>query len=236
MSKCVSCRLEVQDYLTYCPLCGKFINAEPKDMPIAYPKVNKRYIRKNAVLTLLRSILIATVLICVGINFFVLLYNGQPISNLRDFWSFYIIASALLINYAILTPIGHGTFLWTEMYIILFSCILYLLFIDFFTTQTPEWGWSVTWAIPILISCISLMIFIFNLSNKTDPAGSTSALFVMLILSAVMFGTSIIFYNLPQYFGIPAIVPSFIALCETVFFSIILGMIRRTALKKKFHF
>lgn len=236
MCKCISCRLEVDDSLTNCPLCGRFINDSCQASPFAYPNVDKSYVWKNSVLALLRSIMISAVLICGGINFFILIFNGNSIIDVRQFWSLYVLVSALVINYTILMPIEHGSFFWKEIILSFFFYLLFLLFIDFFTADKPPWGWSVTWVIPLMICIISLVFFIFNLSGKTDPAGSVSALFVMLIFAGVVFSASIVFYTIPDLFGKAAVLPSFIALCETACFSIILGVLRRKALKKKFHF
>lgn len=227
--KCLSCGVNVAPGHKYCPLCGKFISEDTGMDICGYDHVDTTYVKKLVFIQVGRSASMAAVAVCLCINFF---------TGITNPWFFYVLASALLFNFAVLVPWERGALLWREIFIINVSVCAFVVFIDFFGSiglPAAYRGWSVQWMLPCMLGAGTLGLVIYNVFAKTDSASSLAAILVCFLFSGIVFGVSFIMYQLPQYFNVWTALPSLIALMETFFFSVVLGWAKHKSLQKKFH-
>lgn len=221
---CKTCNVAVESDLENCPICGKFIIKDTQPSIFSYPKVDiGYYVKRQAVINFLKVIVFCGTIICFFINLFI---------GLRDPWFLYVLTGAALAYFTIFIPLGKWRFLWWELLLSIISICAYVMFIDFFASGMTFF--SIVWVIPIIIGTGVLALSIYNLSaSKSDPANTIPPLIVLLFFAAGFFVANIILAGINDK-GI-IVLPSFIVLMESGFFVLMLGILRRKALKKKFY-
>jgi len=198
MSTCKRCRVQVEESLTNCPICGRFIQKiEPKDKESLYPTPNYEKIEKQTasqIHAFFAFPLLLALLLTLMIDL-ALIANELGTTFMMTFIVFYV---WVLIYKTIYNRQGIGyIILWQ-----LFSVSIGTIIIAFVATQTLN-AWPLQYLVPIMISLSNLLFFIITtVKRKTDII-----LFQMLVTTLLgFFQFSLIYWFLDFDITIPSMV------------------------------
>ncbi len=199
MSTCKRCRVEVDDSLSHCPICGSFLRkVEAKDQEKLYPSPNYAYIEKQSA-TQLHAFFAFPLLLALLMTLFIdlaLIANELGTTFMMTFIVFYV---WVLIYKTIYNRQGIGyIILWQ-----LFSLSIGTIMIALVATKTLN-TWPLQYVVPILISLSNIVFFIITtVKRKTDVI-----LFQMFIISLLGFFQFSLVYWLIDF---DVMIPSLIA-------------------------
>lgn len=174
MSTCKRCRIQVDDSLTHCPVCGGFLHeVAQKDQEKLYPSANYSQIDKQTA-SQIHAFFAFPLLLALLLTLFidlVLIANELGTTFMMTFIVFYI---WVLIYKTIYNRQGIGDIvLWQ-----LFSLGIGTTIIAFVATNSFN-AWPLQYVVPILISISNILFFIITtVKRKTDVI-----LFQMLVSS-----------------------------------------------------
>ncbi len=173
MSRCVRCKLDVRDDSMMCPLCHGVLAEQEEGHIGMYPDVSIRMKKMNFVFKLVIFISVLAEVACIIVNYFT--YNGVK-------WA---IASGLGLLYACFSLVysvrrnkSHQRKLIGQ----LFWGIILVFAVD---KSLGNWGWSLTYAIPIGLMLMDLGVAVLLLVNVRNRQSYLMTQIWLSIISVV---------------------------------------------------
>ncbi len=204
MDTCKRCRIQVDNSLTHCPVCGSFVHqVSENDKQILYPTPNYNQIEKQTAKTM-HAFFAFPLLLALLLTFMIdlaLIATELGTTFLMTLIVFYV---WILIYKTIYNRHGVGyVILWQ-----LFGLSTVTIFLGLVYQQTFD-SWPLQYVVPILISISNLVFFILaTIMRKTD------------VILFQMFSTSLIgifqFSFMVWLFESIVFVPSLIALITSL--------------------
>lgn len=198
MSTCKRCRIQVDDSLTNCPVCGGFLHdVVKKDQEKLYPSPNYSHIEKQTA-THLHAFFAFPLLLALLLTLLIdlaLIANELGTTFMMTFIVFYV---WVLIYKTIYNRQGIGyIILWQ-----LFSLSIGTTIIALVANNTLN-AWPLQYLVPIAISISNLLFFIITtVKRKTDVI-----LFQMFITSLLgIFQFSLIYWLIDTEIMIPSLI------------------------------
>jgi hypothetical protein len=198
MPTCKRCRIQVDDSLTHCPVCGGFLhNVVKKDQEKLYPSSDYSKIEKQTA-TQIHAFFAFPLLLALLLTLFidlVLIANELGTTFMMTFIVFYI---WVLIYKTIYNRQGIGyVVLWQLFSLSLGTIIIALVALNTFN------AWPLQFVVPILISVSNILFFIITtVKRKTDVI-----LFQMLVTSLLgILQFSIMYWLINSEILIPSLI------------------------------
>jgi RNA polymerase subunit RPABC4/transcription elongation factor Spt4 len=216
MYHCKNCGVDVDSEV--CPLCHSATKKENDEgiltgYPSVKAKVSKRGIAKKMYLVL--ALLISFILLAVDLHFS---------SNLS--WSVVCLAT-IFLGYIIIMHIFLNSLpsVFAKISKSMGALFLYLLFLDWFLKVNS--GWSIFYAMPILLIIETVINFFFTVINHKNFQNYMIAQLLTTILGIVSFSIGSNFY-----LSLIAIVLSLLLFLSTLLFG---GLKGTSEIKRRFH-
>lgn len=219
MSICKKCNLEILDETERCPLCDSVLE-QTMEVENMYPNV--RVMAR-------KLMLISRIYLFCAIIAEVLLVYINVVSDSQTWWS--VIAALgfvyvyMLIRFAILGKSGYKS----KVTILSLIAVLMLVAVDFLYGYR---GWSVNYALPVIILLVDLSILFLMFFNRRNWQSYMMWQLFMILCSVVSLVFSLIGIATRPFMGELAFTASVLLFVGTV----IIGDRRaRTELKRRFH-
>jgi hypothetical protein len=220
---CNKCKVELEQSVSHCPLCGKCINEKLVDKEVLhenfptdhkFQKDKKEALRATASLLILANFLIV---------FSELLLEGDI--N----FSIYVAVSTLFVFFGIIIPIKNNWALVNYHSIFYVAFTLYIVFLE---NYTNSFGWGITYVIPLFATAFSVYNFAMVLSNIKNRIEYILPIIILTVIAIICFALN--------YFGDLMLWPSLVAFLTTISVISVSFIFRSSkilkALAKKLHF
>ena len=149
MNHCDKCKVDVENGIHHCPLCGRSIDDTPKALKATrYPDYAEFYKHRLHLTTLLAKILIVLSLACVVIDL---------IFTFGQFWSTYVVAGAFLVLVGVLLPIRYRMSLSMQVKFQIFGLAVVIVILEIFT---KTFGWGVGYVLPFVLGLYSIITLV----------------------------------------------------------------------------
>ncbi len=153
MSKCVRCKLEVRDDAVMCPLCHGVLSEQQEGHVGMYPDVRIRMKKLNFVFRLVIFISVLAEIACIIVNY--LTYNGVK-------WAVASGLGLIYVCFSLVYSARRNKSHQRKMIGQLFLGIILTFAVD---KSLGNWGWSLTFAIPIAIMLVDVGVAVLMLVN-----------------------------------------------------------------------
>ena len=165
MNRCHRCNINILDDSVVCPLCNGVLetdksgNAEPEDMEIypskslMYPDIEPSMRKARFVIKIFIFLSVVIELLLVGINY--LTYNGLK-------WSLICGAAFVYMDFTLVYSFRRNKSHRTKMIALALGAMVMTYMIDL---AIGYMGWSLNYAIPIIIMFIDVNILVLMLVN-----------------------------------------------------------------------
>ena len=218
---CNNCKVEIDELIANCPLCGKCVNEKAKlnvsTQTSTYPNLQLNNTKKFPIGIVTIS-LFALTLIILALEFFI---------TKRVHITCYAIASFIFIYFSILIPAKHNfSFLSTSMFI---GVELIILFIELFS---KTFGWGVNYVMPF----ISLAYSICNGILIIGKGYFNFEFYLPMLLSTVISTALLIVNYVNNWVWWPSISAFLFSWLVMLFVTFIRFKGFKKAMHKKFHF
>ena len=221
MKYCDKCKINVEEHLNYCPLCGRCVSkdGESKNIVQNYPLVQKPKSNNHFVVHLCLWVLILLNILTLGLE--VVLAD-----NINYFW--HTLSISIVLIFGVLLPLKHNWSINSIITVLMVFLSGYMLFLELYTNS---YGWGVQYAIPLFIFAVANFEIITICMKKLNRLEQVIALFVCFFMELGLF-----LYN---YLTKAVAWPSLVGTFETFAFLFILFVIRykktKKELQKSFH-
>lgn len=219
MSKCKKCNVEILDVTDRCPLCNSVLE-QTVELENMYPNVA---IKTKKLMFISRVYLFCAILleaVLVGVN-----ANGE----FQTWWSFIVglglLYGYMLIRFAILGKSGYKS----KVIVLALITVLLTVALDFVVGYR---GWSVNYALPIVILVVDVIIIILMIYNRRNWQSYILWQILMILCSVISLVFSVAGIASQPILGEIAFAASVFLFLGTV---IIGGERARTELKRRFH-
>ena len=172
MRHCKSCKLEIENNLTKCPLCGTYTEETSDIYNNDYPKVKISYLY-DLINKCILFFAISTSIVSLFVNRY--LASSTPWSIIAIVGVFYIYLSARLI---LKKGKNYGFFIMTQ---VVFVSVLTFV-IDYFLGYL---GWSVNYVIPFVIISGSIVITTISIIQPFKYKEYIIYLFIITLLGLI---------------------------------------------------
>jgi hypothetical protein len=198
MAKCVRCKIQVDDSLTHCPVCGRYVHAvDSTKIETLYPTPDYKHIEKQSskgMHSMFAFPLILALLITLFIDL-ALIANELGTTFLMTFIIFYL---WIFIYKTIFNRQGIGYIMLWQFFGLSIGMIM-LAFVGEGTLDT----WPLQYAVPLMISFMNLLFFIIATTRqKTDVM--LFQMFITALLGLVQF--SLIFWLINPDIMVPSLI------------------------------
>ncbi|MGD9901158.1 MAG: DUF6320 domain-containing protein [Spirochaetales bacterium] len=219
---CDKCKVEIEEKVSHCPLCGRCINEELADKPVVhenFPTDHKfqkdKREAKRAIITGLLLInafsIVCELLLC---HTFV--------------WSLHILIGSIFAFFALINPIMNN---WSLVNNHSIFYILFVPYVIFLENVTNSFGWGITLVIPLFVVAFSLYHFSMVLSNLNTRA---EHFLPMIILTFISIGSFI--YNYVAGLTLwPSLAGLLVSIAAVAFLAVFKSEKIAKILAKKFH-
>ncbi|PKK96114.1 MAG: hypothetical protein CVV59_00275, partial [Tenericutes bacterium HGW-Tenericutes-4] len=133
---CDSCKVQLEDTVSHCPLCGKCVRVIEKTTHEHFPSDEVFKNKKEKALRATTLLLLLVNAICL----FVDLIMFKTLS-----WSLHILAASTFAYIGVIRPIHQNWRLVNYHSIFYIMITLYIIFLE---NYTNSFGWGITFAIP----------------------------------------------------------------------------------------
>lgn len=220
---CDKCKVEIDENVAYCPLCGRCCREEliGEDLVFKnFPNDTKFIKSKEKAFRAIISLLVWGNLLSIASELF---FSGTFT------WSFVLLISTIFAFIGIIFPIKNN---WSSVNYHSIFYLCFFAFIIFLENYTNSFGWGVQYVIPLFCLAFALYNFYMVLSNIKNRY---EHIIPMLILMFTAIGVFIFNYA-HNYIMWPSITAFF----TTIGFTILLLVFKSTkigkALFRKVHF
>ncbi len=181
---CTNCRVDVSGDLKYCPLCGKFVLDDEKQVveenANSYPIYDLSYIYRAKWLKLVKYSLLLVSLIAVGVN---LLFD------LSCLWFPYVLIGMFAIWKCVFYPFKEGQNHIKRIPIsgfILAGAVVCIDLYDYLLFKT-QIGWGVVFTAPSILAFASILSLILALSNSRFDVQLIRGIIYLEVVSVIWF-------------------------------------------------
>lgn len=219
MSKCKKCNIEILDETDRCPLCNSVLE-QTIEVENMYPNVR---------IMARKLMLISRIYLVCAIILEVMLVYINVVTGSQTWWSAISALSFLyvymLIRFAILGKSGYQS----KVTMLALIAVLMLVAADFVSGYK---GWSVNYALPVVILLVDLSIFILMFFNRRNWQSYMMWQLFMILCSVISLVFSLVGIATRPFMGELAFAASVLLFVGTL----IIGDRRaRTELKRRFH-
>lgn len=220
MRYCDKCKLNIEDHLNYCPLCGRCVgDSTSKSVLKNYPTVDKPKVSNNYTIHVVTWSLIL-------INILALALELIISQSINYYW--HILAVTLLIMFGVLSPIKRSWSFNGSLSVFMVMLSGYLLFLELYTFS---YGWGVQYVIPLFVFAIAIYEIIMTSIQKFNRLESISVLITCFLESLGVF-----LYNyLTSSITWPSLIGTFISFAFLFVLFIAKYKKTRKELQKSFH-
>lgn len=219
MSRCKKCNIEILDETERCPLCNSVLE-KTIEMENMYPNVRimSRTMMRISKIYLFGAIMLEVLLVYINVT-----------TDSKTWWSAISALSFLyvymLLRYAILGKSGHKV----KVIVLSLIAVLILVAADFLSGYR---GWSVNYALPVIILLVDLCILILMFVNRRNWQSYMMWQLFMILCSVVSLVFSLIGIATRPFMGEFTFTVSVLLFVGTL----IIGDRRAwTELKRRFH-
>lgn len=150
MKYCKSCKLDIENNVTQCPLCHSILSEKDNNFNNDYPIIKKDY-ALGLVRNLILFFMVCSSIISVLINIY---------AENKTSWSFISIAGSVYLYFSTLFFLkkgrNYGLFILVQVFLI--SLVVFAIDFSFGLN-----GWSINYVIPFIIISGSLSVFVFSI-------------------------------------------------------------------------
>ena len=223
MSKCIKCKVELEDSRVHCPLCGRCVDAEKgtanaPDVNECYPKGRSKKNVRLFVTAVLLIILFFATISCFAVEVAV----EREIA-----WSWFVLSSAVLVAFGLLLPLR--TYASYSVHVFIFTALVcgYFLILEMLTV----WGWGLQYVVPFVITGISLGCVFPILLNSYHKWQFLFPLIEMIVIGLILFLVTF----LSGFVSWPSLISLVVPLL--IFFFILIFKFRKSEneLRKRFY-
>lgn len=170
MNRCDKCGVGLGRNVTFCPLCGSYVNrGETAAEPCEFNKIPVDLKSRIRVVSILSRLLFIAFCVCCVVAAFNLA-RAFYLHGRFDFygwWFIYGAASMIAVKLGVIDMLKKQRYNWRNIVFDCFVGLAYVVFIDWYATGLTSF--SFTWVLPgaVFAGCIVLTVFSFN--NRLNP-------------------------------------------------------------------